>query len=182
MDRTRNPASPACLAARPNRQAHVAIARLIGVLALALLAMGLLAGCLAEEGAGPQPLSFATDVQPIFDSGGCYNCHGPSYTQSCSTSCHVSPVATDQTSVQALMTDLTYGTLVGIASYATGGSNTIVVAGSSDTSTLWWAVSGDSRYVNQTNTMNGGMASFMSTLPASSQNDIKSWIDGGANP
>ena len=175
MERNRTQRNSACLAARPLQRALR-----IGTGLLLVLALSLLAGCLAEEGEPAKAagsLSFAADVQPALTKAGCYGCHGvtPLTQTECSDGCHG---GTNRTGTS--MTTLTIANMVGGASYTTNPSDFIVSPGSSANSTLWWVVSGDTQYT----TKGGSMLTLMGTnkLGAADAATIKAWIDGGAKP
>jgi len=150
---------------------------LLALLAAVLLAAVLLGGCLAEEGlpeendTGPvveNPVW--ADVDPLLQT--CRdNCHSSEGTMSCDM-CHAGEGRT-----AAQLNPLDYANMVDITNTTLTTTDLVVDSGSSDTSVLWWVLSGDSRYLDN----GGAMRSYKNSLGSSENETIQNWIDTGAN-
>lgn len=106
------------------------------------------------ESSSTSTVSFARDVQPIFDSN-CIVCH----------------ISLGQAAFLPLTDDVSYGNLVNEPSTYTSGG-TLVIPGNSTDSILYKRINGTS--------VGAQMPKGVSALSSSDQNLIKTWIDEGA--
>lgn len=140
------------------------------------LGLTLLVGCRAEDGVegGVTVVDraiFWAEVEAIMTDAGCANCHlpdAPDVATSCEP-CHVGYLPSSAATLDEL------GMISVTSTATTSGVDIIVDPGSSGSSTLWWAISGDAQY-------DGGMKTSMTTLTPDEKGIIKAWIDQGAIP
>ena len=165
-----------------------------GVILVAALVFAVLtAGCLADadrddvpggggggngggNGGGGNCVAGAvnfSEVETALTAATCYDCHNPGPTTVNCDDCHFGQGRTPSD-----ITPITHAGMVNVTSTSGTSGEFVVDPGSSDTSVLWWVISGDAQYASNGGVMLSSMP--VSNLTSTEKDDIQCWIEDGA--